>query len=74
MGPARNCRQLNWPVPIAPSGGLCRDKLEGGIVYKPPRAGRILLEIRPGVAESWWGQAFVIDIIEAFFAGKGLGR
>ncbi|SMD11424.1 hypothetical protein SAMN02746065_13713 [Desulfocicer vacuolatum DSM 3385] len=23
---------------------------------------------------SWWGQAFVIDIIEAFFAGKGLGR
>ncbi|WP_084067482.1 hypothetical protein [Desulfocicer vacuolatum] len=27
-----------------------------------------------GVRISWWGQAFVIDIIEAFFAGKGLGR
>ncbi|SMD01771.1 hypothetical protein SAMN02746065_12135 [Desulfocicer vacuolatum DSM 3385] len=21
MGPARNCRQLDWPVPIAPRGG-----------------------------------------------------
>ncbi|SMD07631.1 hypothetical protein SAMN02746065_12915 [Desulfocicer vacuolatum DSM 3385] len=27
-----------------------------------------------GVRISWWGQAFVIDIIEAFFVGKGLGR
>ncbi|SMC87405.1 hypothetical protein SAMN02746065_11356 [Desulfocicer vacuolatum DSM 3385] len=27
-----------------------------------------------GVRISWWGQAFVIDIIEAFSVGKGLGR
>ncbi|SMC95486.1 hypothetical protein SAMN02746065_11716 [Desulfocicer vacuolatum DSM 3385] len=27
-----------------------------------------------GVRISWWGQAFVIDIIEAFFVSKGLDR
>ena len=84
MGPDRNCRQLNCPVPIAHrgGGGSAEVALEAALSYKLPRADRILIRICPqqslkyapdlrSISYKKKGEAVIYRFALLFFWGQG---